>query len=152
MPARSFSPRQGFPKEGGLPQLEYITSIGFYPKTKEYGELITAMLAEQGIDVRLTVLEPAAWEQAIYRRADGQGQGHMCDVGWMTGSPEPDLVLRPNWHSSAALITGINDREIDAVLDKDAPLQTRKSASGSSRMRRFPLSQTRFRACRSFPP
>lgn len=109
----------GFPKGRGLPQLEYITSIGFYPKTKEYGELITAMLAEQGLDVRLTVLEPAAWEQAIYRRADGQGQGHMCDVGWMTGSPEPDLVLRPNWHSSAALITGINDREIDAVLDKE---------------------------------
>ncbi|MDQ6438282.1 ABC transporter substrate-binding protein [Mesorhizobium sp. LHD-90] len=109
----------GFPKGEGLPQLEYITSIGFYPKTKEYGELITAMLQEQGFNVQLTVLEPAAWEVAIYRRADGQGQGHMCDVGWMTPSPEPDLVLRPNWHSSAALISGVNDPEIDAVLDKE---------------------------------
>ena len=109
----------GFPAGQGLPQLEYITSIGFYPKTKEYGELITAMLMEVGFDVQLTVLEPAAWEQAIYRGADGQGPGHMCDVGWMTGSPEPDLVLRPNWHSSAALINGVSDPEIDAALDKE---------------------------------
>jgi peptide/nickel transport system substrate-binding protein len=109
----------GYPKGKGLPDLEYITSIGFYPKTKEYGEVITAMLQEQGFPVNLTVLEPAAWEDQIYRRADGQGPGHLVDVGWITGSPEPDLVLRPNWHSSAALITGINDPEIDAVLDKE---------------------------------
>lgn len=109
----------GFPGGRGLPTLEYITSIGFYPKTKEYGELIAAMLQEQGFDVKLTVLEPAAWEVAIYRRADGQGQGHMCDVGWITPSPEPDLVLRPNWYSSAALICGVNDPEIDAALDKE---------------------------------
>ena len=38
----------GFPKGEGLPELEYITSVGFYPKTKEYGEVITAMLQEQG--------------------------------------------------------------------------------------------------------
>lgn len=113
----------GFPNGRGLPELEYITSIGFYPKTKEYGELITAMLQEQGFRVKMTVLEPAAWEDEIYRRADGQGPGHMCDVGWLTGSPEPDLVLRPNWYSKAALITGIKDPQIDAVLNKerDAP-------------------------------
>jgi peptide/nickel transport system substrate-binding protein len=114
----------GFPGGKGLPQLEYITSIGFYAKTKEYGELITAMLGEQGFDVKLTVLEPAAWEQAIYRRADGQGPGHMCDVGWITGSPEPDLVLRPNWYSKAALICGVSDPEIDAVLDKERNAST----------------------------
>lgn len=109
----------GFPGGAGLPQVEYITSVGFYPKTKEYGELIAAMMMEVGFDVQLTVLEPAAWEQAIYRGADGQGAGHMCDVGWMTGSPEPDLVLRSNWHSSAALINGVNDAEIDASLEKE---------------------------------
>src|SRR5258708_1910883 len=27
----------GFPNGKGLPPLEYITSVGFYPKTKEYG-------------------------------------------------------------------------------------------------------------------
>ncbi|MGR9363703.1 ABC transporter substrate-binding protein (plasmid) [Rhizobium leguminosarum] len=109
----------GFPNGQGLPELEYITSIGFYPKTREYGELITGMLQEQGFPVKLTVLEPAAWEEQVYRKADGQGAGHMVDVGWMTGSPEPDLVLYPNWASKSALFTGFEDAAIDAALDKE---------------------------------
>lgn len=28
-------------------------------------------------------------------------------------------MLRPNWHSAAALINGVNDPEIDAALDKE---------------------------------
>ena len=42
-----------------------ITSAGFYPKTREYGELVTAMLQEQGFPVKLTTLEPAAWEAPV---------------------------------------------------------------------------------------
>lgn len=114
----------GFPKGRGLPELEYITSIGFYPKTREYGQLITAMLQEQGFNVKLTVYEPAAWEAHIYRGSDGQGPGHLVDVGWITGSPEPDLVLRANWYSTEALITGNNDKEIDASLDKERDAAT----------------------------
>lgn len=109
----------GYPNGQGLPEIEYITSVGFYPKTREYGELITAMLQEQGIPARLTTLEPAAWEDQLYRRADGFGPGHMIDVGWLTGSPEPDLVLRPNYYSKFALVNGIDDPEIDASLDKE---------------------------------
>lgn len=109
----------GYPNGQGLPEIEYITSVGFYPKTREYGELITAMLQEQGFPVKLTTLEPAAWEERLYRGADGQGPGHIIDVGWITGSPEPDLVLRPNYHSDFALINGIADEEIDAALDKE---------------------------------
>jgi peptide/nickel transport system substrate-binding protein len=114
----------GFPNGQGLPELEYITSVGFYPKTREYGELVTAMLQEQGFPVKLTTLEPAAWEEQIYRRADGQGPGHIIDVGWITGSPEPDLVLRPNYYSKFALINGVNDPEIDASLDKERGAET----------------------------
>lgn len=117
--AQALLAEAGFPKGQGLPEIEYITSVGFYPKTREYGELISAMLQEQGFPVKLTTLEPAAWEEQLYRRADGQGPGHIVDVGWITGSPEPDLVLRPNYHSSFALINGINDPEIDASLDKE---------------------------------
>ena len=58
----------GFPKGEGLPELEYITSVGFYPKTKEYGEVITAMLQEQGFQVTLSVLEIAAWNERLYDR------------------------------------------------------------------------------------
>ena len=32
----------GFPNGQGLPELEYLVSTGFYPKTKEYGEVVTA--------------------------------------------------------------------------------------------------------------
>ncbi|MDR3006022.1 MAG: ABC transporter substrate-binding protein [Acidovorax sp.] len=114
----------GFPKGKGLPEIEYITSVGFYPKTREYGELITGMLQEQGFPVRLTTLEPAAWEERLYRRADGQGPGHIIDVGWITGSPEPDLVLRPNYHSKFALVNGITDPQLDASLDKERNADT----------------------------
>ena len=100
-----------------MPELEYITSTGFYPKTKEYGELITALLQEQGFDVKLTVLETAAWLERIYQPESGEAPGHLVDVGWATGSPEPDLVLRPMWHSSQSLITGFKDAEVDAALD-----------------------------------
>ncbi|MBA8853590.1 peptide/nickel transport system substrate-binding protein [Ochrobactrum intermedium] len=108
----------GFPKGEGLRPLEYITSVGFYPKTKEYGEIITAMLNEQGFNVSLTVLEPAAWNEQLYHRPGG-GPGHMVDCGWSTASPEPDLILRTHFHSSSHRICGIEDKEIDASLDKE---------------------------------
>ncbi|EWY38566.1 diguanylate cyclase [Skermanella stibiiresistens SB22] len=113
----------GFPNGKGLPQLEYITSVGFYPKTKEYGEIITAMLTEQGFPVTLTVLEPAAWNERLYHRPGG-GPGHMVDCGWSTGSPEPDLVLRTHFHSTSHRITGLEDAEIDASLDKERSAPT----------------------------
>ena len=87
------------------------------------------MLQEQGFPVTLTVLEPAAWNERLYDRPGG-GPGHMIDCGWSTGSPEPDLVLRTHFHSSSKRITGINDPEIDASLDKErnAPtLEIRKA-------------------------
>jgi peptide/nickel transport system substrate-binding protein len=108
----------GFPNGEGLPELEYITSVGFYPKTKEYGEIITAMLQEQGFPVTLNVMEVAAWNERLYDRPGG-GPGHMIDCGWSTGSPEPDLVLRTHFHSSSKRITGIVDADIDAALDRE---------------------------------
>ena len=108
----------GFPKGEGLPELTYYTSVGFYPKTKEYGELIAGMLQEQGFKVNLQTLEVAAWGNLLYDKPGG-GEGHMIDCGWCTGSPEPDLVLRTHFHSSSKRICGIVDTEIDAVLDKE---------------------------------
>lgn len=108
----------GFPGGEGLPELEYITSVGFYPKTKEYGEIITALLQEQGFPVTLNVMEVAAWNERLYDRPGG-GPGHMIDCGWSTGSPEPDLVLRTHFHSGSKRITGIEDPEIDAALDRE---------------------------------
>ncbi|SFF06249.1 peptide/nickel transport system substrate-binding protein [Sulfitobacter brevis] len=120
----------GYPKGEGLPELEYITSVGFYPKTKEYGEVITALLQEQGFPVKLNVMEVAAWNERLYDRPGG-GPGHMIDCGWTSASPEPDLVLRTHFHSSSKRICGIVDPEIDAALDaeRDAPsLEARKES------------------------
>ncbi|MEI4474106.1 ABC transporter substrate-binding protein [Frigidibacter sp. MR17.24] len=120
----------GYPGGQGLPELEYITSTGFYPKTKEYGEVITALLQEQGFPVTLNVMEVAAWNERLYDRPGG-GPGHMIDCGWASGSPEPDLILRTHFHSSSKRICGIVDPEIDAALDaeRNAPsLEARKEA------------------------
>ena len=116
--SQKFLKEAGYPGGKGLPELEYITSVGFYPKTKEYGEVITAMLNQAGFNVKLSVLETAAWNQKLYDRPGG-GPGHMIDCGWCTGSPEPDLILRMHFHSSSKRITGIVDKEIDASLDKE---------------------------------
>ncbi|WP_112322189.1 ABC transporter substrate-binding protein [Oceanibium sediminis] len=116
--AQKFLADAGYPGGEGLPKLEYITSVGFYPKTKEYGEIITALLQEQGFDVEFSAMEIAAWADRLYDRPGG-GPGHMIDCGWATGSPEPDLVLRTHFHSSSKRITGIEDPELDAVLDKE---------------------------------
>lgn len=113
----------GFPKGQGLPPIQYLTSTGFYPKTKEYGEVITALMQEQGFDVSLTVMDPAAWEGRLYQTADKVAEGHMIDCGWMSGSPEPDIVLRAMFYSKAGpgggLINGIKDAGIDAALDAE---------------------------------
>lgn len=108
----------GFPNGQGLPDLIYYTSTGFYPKTKEYGEVIAAMLQEQGFPVNLQVLELAAWGNLLYDK-EGGGEGNMIDCGWCTGSPEPDLVIRTHFHSSSKRITGIVDPDLDASLDRE---------------------------------
>ncbi|MCR5859391.1 ABC transporter substrate-binding protein [Mesorhizobium sp. J428] len=128
----------GFPKGEGLPELEYITSTGFYPKTKEYGEVLTAMLQEQGFPVTLSVLEVAAWNERLYDRPGG-GPGHMVDCGWSTGSPEPDLVLRTHFHSSSKRITGVVDAEIDASLDKERSAPTLEERKAILQTETMPL-------------
>lgn len=54
----------GYPNGEGLPALEYNTSIGFYLKTKEYRELVVAQLGQIGVQVELTTLEAAAWNES----------------------------------------------------------------------------------------
>lgn len=114
--AKQLLAEAGYPNGQGLPELEYITSTGFYPKTKEYGEIIAAQLQQVGIKVKLTVLETAAWLDKLYN----VDEGHLIDTGWMTGNPEPDLVLRPIFYSKTARMTGLDDPEIDASLDKES--------------------------------
>ncbi|HEX2529024.1 MAG TPA: ABC transporter substrate-binding protein [Geminicoccus sp.] len=113
----------GFPNGQGLPEMEYTTSTGFYPKTKEYGEVIAAMLQEQGFPIKFTVMETAAWGARLYQQAGQPSNADMTDCGWSTGSPEPDLVLRSMFYGKAGpkggLINGIQDPDIDAALNAE---------------------------------
>ena len=104
----------GFPDGSGLPEIEYLVSQGLYAKNKEYAEVVTAMLQEQGFNVKLTVMEVAAWLDRIYLKKDSIPEDHMCDTGWSTGSPEPDMVLTPIF--SKALFSAFHDPEIDDAL------------------------------------
>ena len=128
--ARSCWPRPASPTASGLPEIEYLVSTGLYAKTKEYGEVITAMLQEQGFNVKLTVMEVAAWLDRIYLQEGQHPRGHMCDAGWSTGSPEPDMVLRPIFYSKAALRRPITDPEIDdALMASRATRRIRRSGA-----------------------
>lgn len=117
----------GYPGGKGMPEIEYITSTGFYPKTKEYCEAITAMLQAQGFPVTLTVLEVAAWNDRYYN----PNAGHMIDGGWAAGTPEPNLQIVFQYYSKVGLITGAHDPVLDAAIEKEmlAPtLELRKEA------------------------
>jgi peptide/nickel transport system substrate-binding protein len=113
----------GYPGGKGLPPIEYITSTGFYPKTKEYGELIIALLQAQGFNAKLTVMETAAWDDVLYQRKGQMPAGNMIDCGWSTASPEPDMVLRAMFYGKAGpvggMINGANNKDIDAALDAE---------------------------------
>jgi len=104
----------GFPGGAGLPPIEYITSTGFYPKSKEVCEAITAMLQAQGFPVTLTVMEVAAWNDRYYN----VDAGNMIDGGWAPDSPEPNIQIMLQYFSKVGLVTGVNDLELDAVLLK----------------------------------
>ncbi|MFT4101797.1 MAG: ABC transporter substrate-binding protein [Burkholderiaceae bacterium] len=110
----------GYPNGKGLPELEYITSTGFYPKTKEYCEAITEMLQAQGFPVKLTVMEVAAWNDRYYN----PNAGHMIDGGWAVATPEPDPQIVLQYQSKIALITGVKDPEIDAAIAKEVVAPT----------------------------
>ena len=80
-------------------------------------------MQEQGFNVSLTVMDTAAWGDRLYQHAGSMAEGHMIDCGWMSGSPEPDIVLRAMFYSKAGpgggLINGIKDKDIDAALDDE---------------------------------
>jgi len=125
----------GYPNGQGLPELEYITSTGFYRKTKEYGEVIQALLEAQGFPVKLTVHEPAAWNDRIYNPQEG----HLVDVGWAATTPEPGIHLNLMWRNPPALITGINDEEINNAIQEQLEVPDLEGRAEVLRTKTYPL-------------
>ena len=113
----------GFPNGNGLPELELITSVGFYPKTKEYGEVITALLQEQGFPVKMSAHEVAAWNARIYKPSEG----HIVDLGWAVGGATPGLHLGYMWNCAkeeGGLVTAWKDKKGAELFNKYSSAET----------------------------
>jgi peptide/nickel transport system substrate-binding protein len=113
--AKQLLAQAGYPDGNGLPNLQYVTSVGFYPKTKEYGEFIVQNLQAIGVNATLVPMEIGALYAGIFNpKADFQ----MADHGFMPTTPEPDVFIRTLYHSPG-LITNILDPDIDAGLEAE---------------------------------
>lgn len=113
--ARELLIEAGYPGGQGLPELEFNSPVGRYPKDKEWATLVTAMWQSIGIPVKLVLGDPAAWGDKLYN----PDQGYMITCGWCIGNPEPDLIMFPMWKGGMAAITFIDDPEIDAALIRE---------------------------------
>jgi peptide/nickel transport system substrate-binding protein len=137
----------GYPNGEGLPELNYMTSIGFYPKTKEYGEFIVQNLADVGIKAKLSVMEVAVWNQNIYIHDSAE----IADQGWFCTPPDPDIVINTLFRTTG-MTSGFSDPEVDAVIAREAsamvPEERCEIITGElvpmliERMPYFPLFQT----------
>lgn len=105
----------GYPNGEGLSELTYITSVGFYPKTKEYGEVIVSNLADVGIKSTLQPMETASWLNALYSPASG----NMVDTGWMPPALDPDITLA-SLYKNPGLTTGGGSAEINEALANES--------------------------------
>lgn len=79
----------GDPKDEGLRELTCHVSVGFCPKTNEYGEFIVQTLADIGIKMTLQALETSKYNQMIF----GPGAGDLFDHGWFIDTTDPEALL-----------------------------------------------------------
>jgi len=111
--AKALLAAAGFPNGDGLDTLTYVTSVGFYPKTREYGQYITQALEEIGLSIDFQAKEPAAWLELLY----AESGAHLFDTGWMPPGIEPNLVLRAFFYKGGR-ITWYDDETLNSLLDK----------------------------------
>lgn len=108
--ARELLAEAGYPDGEGLRTLDLMVSVGFYPMTKEYGEVIVQNLADVGIDVKLTTLETARYNQGLF----DPEMGDLYDHGWFLGSYDANAVMMSLFGN--ALVTSVNDPDVDDAL------------------------------------
>jgi peptide/nickel transport system substrate-binding protein len=112
--AKALLAEAGYPNGEGLPTLTYVTSTGFYPKTKEYGEYIVSCLEKIGIEVDFQPMESASWSEALYQ----EDSCHMMDTGWMNESNEDNIALYVCYHTTG-LMDFSSHPAVDAALEKE---------------------------------
>lgn len=114
--AKSLLAEAGFPGGQGLRELTYYVSVGFYPKTKEYGQLIVQNLADVGIKVNLQTLEVAKYNQLLFDPTAGD----LFDHGWFIAAYDPEVMLSSLFR--AALVTKAKSPKNVEALTKESTL------------------------------
>jgi peptide/nickel transport system substrate-binding protein len=120
--AKELLAEAGFPNGEGLDTLTYVTSVGFYPKTREYGQYITQALTEIGLKIDFQAKEPAAWLELLY----AEEGANLFDTGWMPPSIDPDLVLKAFFYDGGR-ITYFNDQEINDLIDAEGEAEDQET-------------------------
>lgn len=115
--AKELLAEAGYPEGEGLPELEFVTSVGFYPKTKEYGEFIVSNLEDVGLNVKISVMEVAAWNQCVYI----VDCGHFTDTGWFIPPADPNSIFNALFHTTGSL-NQIADPEIDEMVEEQSTI------------------------------
>jgi peptide/nickel transport system substrate-binding protein len=135
--AKALLVQAGYPDGNGLPTLTFVTSVGFYPKTKEYGEVIVSNLADVGIKVTFQPMETASWLAALYTPTSA----NMVDTGWMNVGPDPDNTLF-GLYKNPGLTTGGGTAGINEVLVNEGKMVDPVQRSEYLKSVVFPLIET----------
>ncbi|CAM5761445.1 HTH-type transcriptional regulator SgrR [Labrys miyagiensis] len=114
--AKALLAEAGFPGGAGLRELTYYVSVGFYPKTREYGQLIVQNLADIGIKVNLQTLEVAKYNQLLF----DPKAGDLFDHGWFIASRDPEVMLSSLFRT--ALVTKEKSAKNVEVLEKESAI------------------------------
>ncbi|MGD1037087.1 MAG: ABC transporter substrate-binding protein [Roseiarcus sp.] len=114
--AKQLLAEAGFPQGKGLRELTYYVSVGFYPKTREYGQLVVQNLADIGIKVNLQTLEVAKYNQLLF----DPKAGDLFDHGWFIAARDPEVLLSSLFRT--ALVTKIKSPKNVEVLEKECSL------------------------------
>ncbi len=93
---------------------ELGASTGFYPKSKEVVELAAESLGEVGFEVKLTVLELAAWIDMLFGESK---PGEVFHGGWGNLTRDPDFAVATLYHSPGAW-TGAHDDRTDELIER----------------------------------
>lgn len=114
--AKQLLAEAGYPNGEGLRELTYYVSVGFYPKTREYGQLVVQNLADIGIKVNLQTLEVARYNQMLF----DPNAGDLYDHGWFISTRDPEVLLSSLFRT--ALVTGVKSEKNVEVLAKQSTL------------------------------
>jgi peptide/nickel transport system substrate-binding protein len=108
----------GYPGGKGLDGLVYYTSVGFYPKTKEYGEVIVQNWSDVGVKVEFRPMEVGTWLKYIY-----EPSLPMADAGWAPPNLDPDATLyalfRSRGPKDQSHACYFRDADVNAAIDAE---------------------------------